>query len=123
MLPGALRQNDDTRDDESADDSGGDRPAESKASVVHRLVEEIADRGAERPRQDEGRPEQKDARHIGHEIDRDQRRQPGGKYQRAAVIAEPGLGGPIAERGAERLREGNGDPVEGLGGPLPGRIS
>src|ERR1700720_3475675 len=114
MLPRALRQNDDACDYERADDSRSDGTAESEAAVVHGLVEEIADRGAERPRQDEGRPEQKDAGYIRHEIERDKCRQSGREHQRTAVITEPGIGGPIAERSAERLREGYRDPIEGL---------
>jgi len=44
----ALRQRDQADDDEGADDGGGERAAQRKPAVGHRLVEEIAERGAER---------------------------------------------------------------------------
>ena len=49
MLTGPLRQNKNAGDDEYRDDQGSDGTTQSKAAVVHRLIEEIADSGAERP--------------------------------------------------------------------------
>ena len=43
---------------------------------------------------------------------------PAAKHQRAAGIAKPGgVGHPVAERGAQCLREHDRDPVEGFGRP------
>ena len=74
MLACPLRQDENTSDNEYADDRGSDRPAQCHAAVAWRLVEKIADGGAERPRQNERRPEQEDARHVGPEIKRGQAR-------------------------------------------------
>jgi hypothetical protein len=103
---GALRQHHETDDDEGGDHRGGEGAAQRQPTVVVRLVEKIADRGAERPGEDECRPEQRDAGDRGAEIERrddDERRT---EDQRAADIAEPaGIGRPVAERGTERLRQ------------------
>ena len=60
----------------SRDDGRGERPAQARVRLGPRLVEEIADRGAERPGQDEGGPEQQHARDIASR-NRRRRRPPG----------------------------------------------
>ena len=74
MLPGLLRQQQDASRNKGCDDGRRDRPTQGQPAFVDRLIEKIAERGAERPRQDEGRPEQENAGHIGQEIERNQRR-------------------------------------------------
>src|SRR5580698_455523 len=105
MLAGPLRQDEDASDNERRDDRRRDRAAERQSAVADRLVEEIADRGAERPRQDESGPEQEDPRDAGEEIGRREQRQPGGKHK-SAVFISGAVGHPVAERRSERLREG-----------------
>src|SRR5580658_2283640 len=58
VLPRPLRQNKQASDDENGDDRRRDGAAQRQAAVADRLVEEIADGGAERPGQDERSPEQ-----------------------------------------------------------------
>ena len=74
-----LREEKDERDDRNGDDRRRHRPAERQPAMPDRLIEKIADGGAERPRQDERRPEQPDTRRIGPEIgggkDRERRRE------------------------------------------------
>src|SRR5215469_14726059 len=111
----SLRYNEQTDNDEGSDHRRGERSAEREAAFGQGLIEEIADGGAERARQDEGRPEQEHARDIGPKIKRGDDGEPDSKDERAAFVAEAAvIGEPIAERGAERLRQGDGGPVEGL---------
>src|ERR1700681_4189776 len=65
MRAGSLRQNEKTAEDKDRDDSRSKRAAQGKAAIADGLVEEIADGRAQRPGQDERRPEQRDARYIG----------------------------------------------------------
>ena len=58
MMPGALRQDQNTDHDEGANDCRSERPAEVEPAGAYRFVEKIADGGAERSRQDECGPEQ-----------------------------------------------------------------
>ena len=70
------------------------------------LVEKIANRRAKRTGQDERGPEQEDARHAGPGIRRREERQAGGKDESAAFVTKPaGIRHPIAESGAECLRD------------------
>jgi hypothetical protein len=57
MRSRTLRQKQNASDNENGDDSGGHRPTEIQPTLRDRLVEEVADRRTQRPRQDEGRPE------------------------------------------------------------------
>src|ERR1700722_18228909 len=104
MAPGALRQYHETDDDEGGDHRGGEGAAQRQPTVVVRLVEKIADRGAERPGEDECRPKRRDGGERGEKIERrddDERRT---EARRPADMAEPaGIGRPVAERGTERL--------------------
>lgn len=116
MAPGALRNDEDAGDDEHQDHARRIEAAERKPAVGARLVQKIADRRAERPRQDKRRPEQSGVRYRGEKIKRGDEAQARGENQRAAAIAEPGRGREeIAERGAERLRKQNCRPVKRLG--------
>ena len=115
MLTRSLRENENASDDECCNDRRRDGPAQRQTTVAHWLVEEIANRRAERSRQDERSPKQKDARHFGPDIGRGKNRQSGCKDQRPTVIAKSGIvGGPIAQCRSQRLRERNRHPVERL---------
>ena len=52
-----LRQHNQQRDDDGRNDRGGQRAAEIQAAVADRLIEKVAHGGAERPGQDERKPE------------------------------------------------------------------
>ena len=69
MLAGLLRQDKNAANDEDSEHRRGERTTKGKAAVGQRLVEKIADRGAERPRQDKRRPEQKHPRNSAPEIE------------------------------------------------------
>src|SRR5262252_1746595 len=114
MASRPLRDEQYADDDEHREDRGGEWPAHVEAALGYGLVEEIADRGTEWTRQDERRPEEHhvgDARAvIGNGDEYEQRTE----HERAAAVAESGVRDPIAERGAEGLGEGDGEPVERL---------
>jgi hypothetical protein len=57
MLARALWQNKNTNQNEASENGRGDRAAQGEPTIADRLVEEIADGGAQGPRQDEGDPE------------------------------------------------------------------
>ena len=61
MLSRALRDQQQAGHHERRDHGRGEWPAQSKSAVVERLVEEVADGRAQRSRQDERGPEQRDA--------------------------------------------------------------
>jgi len=63
-----LRQDSQADQDEDGDHGRCEWPTEREAAVREWLIEEIADRCAEWPAQDEGRPEQEDARDIAREV-------------------------------------------------------
>ena len=115
MTPGPLRQNQDQRDHDDGDDERGERPAEIKSAVGERLVEKIAERRTERPRQNKGRPKEENSRGARREIKKRENREAYCERRCAAEIAEPGrIGHPIAERRTERLRKGNRRPIKGF---------
>ena len=58
MRAGALRQQCDASDDDGRKDSRGIKAAEVEPAIAERLVEQVAQRRAQRPGQDEGGPEQ-----------------------------------------------------------------
>ena len=58
MGSGALRQERNAGEDDRGQNGRCIEPAEGKPAILQRLVEKIAERGAKRPRQDEGGPEQ-----------------------------------------------------------------
>ena len=60
----SLWQHEETDQHQYGDDGEASGRLNARPPWVERLVEEVADRGAERARQDEGRPEQEDARHM-----------------------------------------------------------
>ena len=69
MRSGALRKQRDQSEDRHREDSRRQRPAEFEPALGDRLVEEVADGRAERPGQDEGRPEQSDPTDARRELD------------------------------------------------------
>src|SRR5581483_3382657 len=60
MLARTLRQEDNQEQERAHEDDRGKRPAHGKPSLIERLVDEISDRSAERPGDDERGPEQED---------------------------------------------------------------
>ena len=82
------------------------------ASGLSRKSPTVAPSGRVRMKAAQNRSYPADAR---REIERGQHRQRGAEDQGAAPIAKARIGHPVAKRCAERLREGDGDPVEGLG--------
>ena len=79
MNAGPLGQQQKASDDKDSDDQGGNGPAQCHSAVAYGLVEEIADGGAKRSRQDKSSPEQKDPRDICPVIGHGQHGQTGGK--------------------------------------------
>jgi sugar phosphate permease len=116
---GPLRQQQHQQQHACQQRAGRGVTAQRQAAAGDRLVEEVADRRAERPGQDESSPEQGRARDTGA-VDQDHhQRQARREQHRTAAIAESpaavGVRHPVAERGAERLREQDREPVEQLG--------
>ena len=84
--------------------------------MIEWLVKEIADRCAERAREDEGRPEERGAGDLCTVIKQRNDRQKAREEPRAAEITKGRfIRDPVAERGAERLGDGDRGPVEHLG--------
>ena len=110
-----LRQQQKSRQDQHRDDGRSDRPAQGETAMISRLIEEIPDRRAKRPGQDERRPEQQDPRQIGPVIGESEHHEAGGEDKRPAFVAEAGaIGHPVAERGPQGLGKGDRQPVEGF---------
>ncbi|PAV72903.1 hypothetical protein WR25_21020 [Diploscapter pachys] len=114
MPPCPLGKYKDKQRDRNAQYDGGDRAAERKPTLGDRLVKKITDRRPQWPGQDEGRPEQDHAGNMGAQIERGDYNQRSTEHERSPGIAEAAVGDPVAERGAEGLRQGDGDPVEGF---------
>ena len=68
MASGLLRQEQDTGKYQSSQNAGGTVATERKAAVGNRLVEQIAQGGAERSREDKSGPEEHSARNARKEI-------------------------------------------------------
>src|ERR1700731_3026035 len=99
MVSGLLRQKQDTGKYESSQNAGGTIATERKSAVVNRLVEQIAQGGAERSREDKRGPEEHSARNACKEICSGCQRQPCTEYEGPAFIAKPiRVGHPVAER-------------------------
>jgi hypothetical protein len=64
MASGLLRQEQDAGNNESHQNTGGTVAAERKAAMVNWLVEQIAQGGAERSREDKSGPEEHSARNA-----------------------------------------------------------
>jgi 4,5-dihydroxyphthalate decarboxylase len=111
MLYRPLRKNNETEDDERPDDRRGNGTAEGQSAIADRFIEEVAGTGTERPRQDEGGPEQEHAGYVGEVIGGGKNRQTSGKNKNAVLIAGA-VGHPVAERGSKGLRKCNGQPIE-----------
>src|SRR5579884_1336145 len=116
-----LRKEQDEYDDGNKEHERRDRAAQRKTAFRHGLVEEIANRRAERPCQDEGRPEQDDPACPRCKVKNCEDREGGAEDQcRARITKTPStiakiVGGPVAKSGSERLREGDRQPIECLG--------
>ena len=83
-----------------------ERAAEIKAAFFNRFVEEIANRCAQRSRQDKRRPEQGNAADTGPEIQGCDDGKRNREYDRCATIAKAaGVSRPVAKGGAQRLRK------------------
>ncbi len=84
--------------------------------MVDRLGQDVAQGGSEGSREDEGGPEEEDVGGIGPKIERGEEGEDAAEDERAAFVTERGvIGQAIAERGAEGVRDEDGEPVEGLG--------
>ena len=94
---------------EAGDDEGQQRcgcrvAAQRQPASTDGLVEKVADHGAQRPREDEGRPEQSSARDWGPVVRCDDQHQQRAEHGGAAGVAQPGCNGrPVAERGSQGL--------------------
>ena len=116
MASGLLRQEQDAGNNESHQNAGGTVAAERKASMVNWLVEQIAQGGAERSREDKSGPEEQRARNGRKEISGGYQRQPCSEYEGTAFIAKPVcVGHPVAERRSQGLGEQDRSPIEHLG--------
>ena len=82
MASGVLRQEQDAGNNESRQNAGGAVAAERKAAMVNWLVEQIAQGGAERSREDKSGPEEQSARNVRKEISGGYQRQPCAEYVR-----------------------------------------
>lgn len=108
-----LWDKEDTAEDGHGQNRCGERAVKRVAAVIERLVEEIANRRVQRAGKDEHRPKHEDPAHFRADIQASQNRQQVSEDQRRAGIAEPArIRRPFAERSAERLQEGDRDPVE-----------
>jgi hypothetical protein len=70
MLTGALRQDENAKQNEHRNNRRSDRSAQRHSPLAERFVEKISGSGAERARQDEGSPKQRHARYIREVIKR-----------------------------------------------------
>ena len=112
---GTLRQHQQAGHHEHRDTRRDQRSADIEAAGVNGFVEQIAERRAQGAGQDEGGPEQRHPRGIRPGVQRRQQDQQSDEQRCAAAEAKAGnVRRPVAQRGAERLREGDGGPVEGL---------
>jgi len=77
---------------------------ERQAAVAYGLIQKVADCSTERPRKDEGAPEEEHARDVRPQVKSGKSGQPCSEDKRTSLIAEAaGIGNPITERGAECL--------------------
>src|SRR5262245_15029765 len=77
------------------------------------LVEQIADRGAQRARENESRPEQENPRDAGPMIKDSEYGEGREEHERPALKSESGVvRRPVSQSGPERLRKRDGEPVE-----------
>jgi len=81
--------------------------------MVMGLIEEVADHGAQRAGEDEGRPEEQSARDGGLPIKKRQKDQQTAENRSAPQITEiHGVGAPIPKSRSEGLGTHDCDPVE-----------
>ena len=104
MATPALRQHQDKPDHKCGEHDRGYRSAQRKPSVVQRIVEEITQRRAKRSGQNEGSPEQRDARHAGPMIKRRCNCQSRTEDERGAFVAQAArISCPVTECSAQGL--------------------
>src|SRR5438105_3821442 len=104
VCTGPLRQQDEATKNKGRDHRRGEWTTQGEPAVVYRLVQEVANRSAERSGQDERRPEQQNPRHPGPVIGCSEHRQPGGKDERPSFVSETRrVGHPIAEGSSQCL--------------------
>ena len=109
-------QEEKTTQNEYGEDEGGKRAAQGQSAICKGLVEEVADRCAERAGENESRPEERDVGDFGSVVEQGNDGERRAEDERAATIAQRRVvGDPVAERRAKRLREGDCRPVEGFG--------
>src|SRR4051812_49338357 len=89
MASGALREDEDAGENDDGEDRRGEWPADVETAAGDRLVEQVADGGTERSRQDERRPEEQHMRDPGPEIEHEDNCQHAAEDQRAGLVAKP----------------------------------
>ena len=115
MASGLLRQEQDAGNNESQQNTGGTVAAERKAAMINWLVEQIAQGGTERAREDKSGPEKESPRNVRKEISGGYQREPCAEYEGTTFIAEPVcVGHPVAERRSQGLGEQDRSPIEHL---------
>src|SRR5437868_3374244 len=124
MASRPLREQQNQRNDDNCEDTSGNRSAEIKPALAQRLVEEVAHCRAERPRENEGRPEEENAAHPrAGEVKDGKDRQSSTKHQGGARVTETPsaiantVRGPVSKGRTQGLRERDGGPVEGFLSP------
>src|ERR1700735_344847 len=88
VTPWTLRQDNEQHDDDRRDDRRGERATQGKAAVGDWLINKVPHCCAQRPRQDECDPKQRDTRYPGPVIEGDDRAESCGESQRAAFVTE-----------------------------------
>src|ERR1700675_2576655 len=115
MPAGPLRQNEETAEYKHSENRRRKRPAQGKAAVVFRLVEEGADGRAQRPGQNKFRPDQRYPGYVGPEISSRDNRQCGPKNQRSAFVSKARrVGHPVTKRSSQGLRKSDRSPIKHL---------
>jgi hypothetical protein len=104
MHAGPLRQDEKTSEYKGCENRRCKRPTQGKAAVVSWLVQEVADGRAQRPGEDECRPEQRYPGYVGPEISSRDNRQCGAKDWRSAFVSEAArIGYPVTKRCSQGL--------------------
>src|SRR5260370_36845806 len=112
MTSRPLRQDEKAEDDKRGDHCRSERPAEVETAGADWFIQKVAESSAKRPGEDKGSPEEQNARDISPEVKSGDNRQSCRKDQRASFIPETGVSHPVTEGSTERLRKGDGSPIE-----------
>jgi len=101
-MPGrARREEKNATDNQDRKDPGGGEPPQRQPAILKGLVQEIAYRRPQWPREDEGRPKQTCSGHAGQGIEASDRGEGRREHERSALISEAGaVGRSVAERSA-----------------------